>query len=95
VLGRIVSGASAMDMVTFLKHTHAVWTTPQGRPSSLSGTHSWPFSFKLPAKVTMPDRDGTTRSFNLPQTFIENDIKATICYDLEVSMVKLKRTESL
>jgi hypothetical protein len=95
VIGRIVSGASAMDMVTFLKHSHAVWTAPEGRPSSLSGSNSWPFSFKLPEQVSLPDRDGTARTFHLPQTFIENDIKATICYDLEVSMVKIQRTQGL
>jgi hypothetical protein len=102
VTGKLITSSKAGDVYTFLSYSYPLWSKAMGdpRPSSaeggrfsgkLSGTYSWPFSFNLPKKVTIhPKPNEPSRTYRMPQTFLERLIKASIQYDFTVHFTRTK-----
>jgi hypothetical protein len=57
----------------------------------LQGNYEWPFSLKLPKEVALPVGPQTAlQAFHLPQTFLERYARASVQYNLVVSITRNK-----
>ncbi|KAF9477992.1 hypothetical protein BDN70DRAFT_809665 [Pholiota conissans] len=70
----------------FLKEEQVLWT-PSATETKLRGKHSWPFSFSLPADVSVKDGElGKKGTFRLPPSFSERASPAYINYKIIVTI---------
>lgn len=100
VTGRIITGSRVDDSFAFLDHTQPIWAkSPDGPlPSSsdgplchkLIGHCVWPLSIPISRTVSVPTGAGNTRSFRLPETFLERHTSVSIQYDLTINISRGK-----
>ncbi|TFK40191.1 hypothetical protein BDQ12DRAFT_628002 [Crucibulum laeve] len=95
ITGRIITGAHSDDSFTFLSHTLPIWAksldTPRV-PSPSEGTSRtkllghcvWPLSIPMPRNATIPTGPGESRTFHLPETFLERHTRVSIQYDFTI-----------
>ncbi|PFH53152.1 hypothetical protein AMATHDRAFT_55616 [Amanita thiersii Skay4041] len=95
VTGRLITGASSSDELTFLCETLPIWAkspTIHRVPShsegasgaKLLGKCEWPISITLPKAVNIPNANGEACFYRLPETFLERHTKVSIQYDLTI-----------
>ena len=101
VTGRILTGSNIDDSFPFLNHTQPIWAkspdTPRLPPPSdaapgdrLLGHCVWPLSIPIPRTVDAPTGAGNTRSFRLPETFLERHTRVSVQYDLTINVSRGK-----
>jgi hypothetical protein len=85
ILGRIISDGDSPEF-WFLNTSGVIWRQSFGDPRSperpaekLGGDHTWPISIPLPTTV-----QPLTKTYRLPGTFLERDVRASITYDLAI-----------
>lgn len=95
VTGRIITGANANDVFTFLSETLPIWSKSSessrvpspsegASGSKLLGECVWPISISLPKAVNVPNADGEACFYRLPETFLERHTKVSVQYDFSV-----------
>ena len=93
VTGRIVTGAGSEDVFKFLDHTSVIWNKLMGDPRStergdykgkLNGDYVWPVSVEIPPTNVCPGFRPTNEVYDLPQTFLEPNIRASVEYTLSI-----------
>ena len=97
-MGRIVTGAGSDDCYTFLEQSSTLWHKSMGDPRSqsdydgkLRGDYIWPISIDIPKTVTLPNGSGgACQVFNLPQTFVEPNSRASIEYSFAIRISRSK-----
>ncbi|KAJ8072273.1 hypothetical protein AAF712_007749 [Marasmius tenuissimus] len=92
ITGRVVTSARVEDINTFLTLTHPVWsksadgsTTGTSSSPKLVGRNVWPISIALPRTIS-----GSSESYQLPETFRESGMDATVQYELTVHVARGK-----
>lgn len=101
VTGRIITGSNIDDSFAFLNYMQPIWakSPDSSRLSSpsdgvlsnkLLGHCVWPLSIPIPRTVNAPTGTGDTRSFCLPETFLERHTKVGIQYDLTITISRGK-----
>ncbi|KAJ7707530.1 hypothetical protein B0H17DRAFT_918282 [Mycena rosella] len=93
VTGRIVTGSSTDDTYVFLTQSLPLWSKADSRSSGtaakLLGDCVWPFSIPLPKAVSLKD-PSYDALFRLPETFLERHTRASISYDISVTVSRGK-----
>ncbi|KAF8150704.1 hypothetical protein B0H34DRAFT_149037 [Crassisporium funariophilum] len=95
VTGRIITGANIDDSFVFLSQTQPIWAKSPDTPrvpspsegassNKLIGHCVWPLSIPLARTVNVPTGAGDTRSFRLPETFLERNTRVSVQYDLTI-----------
>ena len=101
VTGRIITGSNIDDSFAFLTHTQPIWAKSPDSPrvpspsdgtlsNKLLGHCAWPLSIPIPRTVDAPTGAGNTRSFRLPETFLEKHTRVCIQYDLTINISRGK-----
>jgi hypothetical protein len=101
VTGRIITGSNINDSFAFLDYTQPIWAKSPDTPrlpspsdSALSdklvGHCVWPLSISIARTVDAPTGAGDTRSFRLPETFLERYTKVSVQYDLTINVSRGK-----
>ncbi|CAL1710189.1 unnamed protein product [Somion occarium] len=92
IIGQMTT--SATDVYSFLLISQDLWTKAMGDPSptaqsssskfsgKLRGDYSWPFSFTIPAHVTLANQSGTQETWRIPPSFSERLTRVHIQYQL-------------
>ncbi|KAI0783254.1 hypothetical protein C8Q75DRAFT_836178 [Abortiporus biennis] len=98
VVGQLTT--SATDAYTFLQIHKELWSVSRGEPpilpsnnaatstfnGKLRGIFRWPFSFTLPANVSIKTPQGRAESFRVPPSFSERMSRVHIQYQLIVQI---------
>ena len=101
VTGRILTGPNIDDSFVFLSHTQPIWAKSPETPrlpspsdaalsDRLLGHCVWPLSIPIPRTVNAPTGAGNTRSFRLPETFLERHTRVSVQYDLTINVSRGK-----
>lgn len=101
VTGRILTGPNIDDSFTFLNHTQPIWAKSPDLPrlpspsdaalsAKLLGHCVLPLSIPIPRTVDAPTGAGNTRSFRLPETFLERHTRVSVQYYLEINVSRGK-----
>ena len=101
VTGRIITGSNLNDSFVFLNYTQPIWAKSPVIPrlaspcdgtlgDKLLGRCVWPLSISMPRSVDVPTGAGDTRSFRLPETFLERHTKVSIQYDFTINVSRGK-----
>lgn len=79
---KVQAGTTAVgqEELLFLDLTETLWPTPGSNKAQLQGKHSWPFTFTVPAKVLVSEKQGTSSMHRLPPNFSERASPAYIDY---------------
>ena len=99
--GRILTGSHIDDSFAFLNHTQPIWAKypdfprlPSPSDAALSdrllGHCVWPLSIPIARTVNAPTGAGDTRSFRLPETFLERNTRVSVQYDLTINVSRGK-----
>ena len=99
--GRILTGPNIDDSFAFLNHTQPIWAKSPDLPrlpspsdatlsDKLLGHCVWPLSIPIPRTVDAPTGAGNTRSFRLPETFLERHTRVSVQYDLTINVSRGK-----
>ncbi|PPR02623.1 hypothetical protein CVT24_002194 [Panaeolus cyanescens] len=97
VTGRIITGSSIDDSSVFLSQTLPIWSKSPDAPrlpspsegassNKLLGHCVWPLNIPLARSVNFPSGAGDTRSFRLPETFLERHTRVSVQYDLTITI---------
>ncbi|KIM40544.1 hypothetical protein M413DRAFT_445987 [Hebeloma cylindrosporum] len=95
VTGRIITGSNIDDSFVFLNQVQPIWSKSPDAPrvpspsegassNKLLGHCVWPLSIALARTASVPTGSGDTRSFRLPETFLERQTRVSVQYDLTV-----------
>jgi hypothetical protein len=105
VTGRIVTGAGSEDVFKFFDHTSVIWNKLMGDPRSteqgdykgkLKGNYVWPVSVEIPTTNVCPGSRPTNEVYDLPQTFLEPNIRASVEYTLSIRISRsMLRADSM
>jgi len=101
VTGRIITGPNIDDSFVFLNHTQPIWSKSPDSPrlpslsdgalgDRLLGHCVWPLSIPISRTANAPTGAGDTRSFRLPETFLERHTRVSIQYDLMINVSRGK-----
>ena len=101
VTGRILTGSNTDECFAFLSHTQPIWAKYPDLPrlpspsdadlrDKLLGHCVWPLSITIPRTVVAPTGAGNTRSFRLPETFLERHTRVSVQYDLTINVSRGK-----
>ncbi|KAJ7104001.1 hypothetical protein B0H15DRAFT_808037 [Mycena belliarum] len=98
VTGRIVTGSSVDDTYTFHTQSVPLWSKADSRASGaatkLLGICVFPFSIPMPKAVSIKD-GGRDTLFRLPETFLERHTRASVSYEISITVSRGKlRTDS-
>ncbi|KAF7327977.1 Pkinase-domain-containing protein [Mycena kentingensis (nom. inval.)] len=86
IRGSVVTGPNDSDRTVFLELSTPLWLK-----GTDAGDHQWPFSISLPGEVELPDPKGKhSRTYRLPQTFLERTFRASVYYELFVHIARSK-----
>ncbi|KAF9048581.1 hypothetical protein BJ165DRAFT_1526021 [Panaeolus papilionaceus] len=97
VTGRIITGSSIDDSSVFLCQTLPIWSKSPDAPrvpspsegassNKLLGHCVWPLNISLARSANFPTGAGDTRSFRLPETFLERHTRVSVQYDLTITV---------
>ncbi|KAF8802489.1 hypothetical protein BYT27DRAFT_7112534 [Phlegmacium glaucopus] len=101
VTGRIITGSNIDDSFAFLNYTQPIWSKSPDSPrlpspsdgvlgDRLLGHCAWPLSIPISRTVNAPTGAGDTRSFRLPETFLERHTRVSVQYDLTINISRGK-----
>ncbi|KAJ6576649.1 hypothetical protein DFH09DRAFT_1149928 [Mycena vulgaris] len=93
ITGSIITGSSVDDTYIFLNQSLPLWSKADNRSSGaatkLLGACAWPFSIPLPKAVSIKD-GGHDTLFHLPETFLERHTRASVSYEIVVTVSRGK-----
>ena len=82
---RAVSPSTSSSSLARTRSLHTR-TSSKKFDGKLSGSYSWPFSFRFPTEISLRDSSAESKTYPLPQTFVERSANVNVQYELVVKM---------